>query len=373
MNWKPSTESPSSIEERLAWISLARFPGIGSRRLARLLSRHHSAAAILRLPSQLLQHDERFLAPLLGDPTKVIEQTRKAVAENMARGIGLLIPPDPDFPARLRQIPDPPVLLYVLGDRALLNRPAVAIVGSRDHSRYGQDTATSMAQAAAGAGIVIVSGMARGLDAVAHQAALDVGGGTIGVLGCGIGHVYPSSNRELYRRVEEEGLLLTEHPPAERPHAGAFPRRNRLISGLAQVLVVVEAARQSGTMLTVAAALEQGRTVMAVPGPINSAVSTGTNQLLRDGAEHLLVPTDLLRQFGCSPASDVIAVGITPPPAHLSSDEARIFNTLSGDYRSLDEITLAAGFPAGTSLALLCGLELGGLVFQNQDGCFRRA
>ncbi len=151
----------------------------------------------------------------------------------------------------------PANLLFAAGDLSLLQRPAVAIVGSRDHSLYGEETCRAVAAAAAGAGIAVVSGMARGLDAVAHTAALDAQGSTIGILGNGLGVIYPAANRLLYQRMEERGLLLTEFPPGERPGIGAFPRRNRLISALARVTVVIEAAEGSGTLITVGTALSQ--------------------------------------------------------------------------------------------------------------------
>ena len=171
-----------------------------------------------------------------------------------------LLATDPEFPALLRHIPDPPPVLFALGDLGLLDRPAVAIVGSRDHSAYGAEVCRERSPGRPPpAGLVVVSGMARGLDAVAHAAALDAGGATIGVLGNGLGVIYPAANRALYQRVAADGLLLTEFPPGERPHVGSFPRRNRLISGLARVTVVVEAAEGSGALITAGAALDQGR------------------------------------------------------------------------------------------------------------------
>ena len=154
-----------------------------------------------------------------------------------------------------------------------------------------------LAGAVAQAGVVIVSGMARGLDAVAHTAALDAGGATIGVLGNGLGVIYPAANRALYERVASDGLLVTEFPPGERPNVGSFPRRNRLISGLSRVTVVVEAAVGSGALITAGAALDQGREVMAVPGNITSPLSAGSNRLIRDGAAPVLEPADLLQHF----------------------------------------------------------------------------
>lgn len=264
-------------------------------------------------------------------------------------------------------------MLFLRGKTELLRAPSVAIVGSRDHTNYGREVAHQLSVAAAGAGVCVVSGMARGLDAVAHEGALTAGGGTIGVLGNGIGVVYPAANRALYSQVEAQGLLLTEHPPGERPTLGAFPRRNRLISGLSDVLVVVEAAKGSGTMLTVAAALEQGREVMAVPGPITSRTSEGTNQLLRDGADPLLHPADLLAKFSLADAKVADSAGaIDPPPCSLSPTEARVFGALTVDPRHIDDLTLAVGLPVGEVLGVLCGLELAGLAEQQAGSCFRR-
>ena len=213
---------------------------------------------------------------------------RRALAVEHVERLGgsVLVPDDPDYPSSLRHIADPPPVLFVLGDLSLLERPA-----RRGRRAAGTTPPTAakwraaVAWAAAAAGLVVVSGMARGLDAVAHDAALDAGGATIGVLGNGLGVVYPAANRRLYERVAERGYCSREFPPGERPTAGSFPRRNRLISGLARVTVVVEAAVGSGALITAGAALEQGREVMAVPGTITSAVSVGANRLIRDGAD----------------------------------------------------------------------------------------
>src|SRR3989475_9289355 len=190
----------------------------------------------------------------------------REILEQLDRlGARVLLATDADFPPLLGEIPDAPVLLYVWGDARLLSRPASAMVGSRNHSAYGAEAARLLAGGAARAA-VIVSGMARGIDALAHAAALDAGGASVGVLGNGFGVIYPASNRALYDRMLAHRCLVTELPPGERPHAGAFPRRNRLISGLAGVTVVVEAAPGSGALITADCALEQGRTVLAVPG-----------------------------------------------------------------------------------------------------------
>ncbi len=347
--------NPSSDDERIAFLALALSPGFGARRMAVLIAESGSATAASR------KSGCRF-----DEAVRVSEQAR-------ADGISVLVPSDAGFPARLRSIPNPPVVLFARGDLTLLDRPAVAIVGSRNHTAYGRDAAEMIAAAAGRAGVVVVSGMARGLDAVAHHAVLDAGGTTIGVLGNGIGVVYPAENRELYERVERHGLLLTEFPPGERTGRGAFPRRNRLISGLASVLVVVEAARGSGTMITVGAALEQGRDVMAIPGPIDSPTSAGTNQLLRDGAEPLLDSADLLAKFAGTPLSAPAASGpVDPPPCTLSPSEAQVFDALSAGTRHIDDVAERTGLPVGTVLGVLCGLEIAGWVEQSPGSMFRR-
>jgi DNA processing protein len=212
--------------------------------------------------------------------------------------------------------------------------------------------------------------MARGLDAVAHQAALDVGGGTIGVLGNGLGVIYPAANRSLYERVGQVGLLLSEFPPGERPHAGSFPRRNRLISGLASVTVVIEAGARSGTLITVGAALDQGRDVMAVPGPITSATSVGTNRLIRDGATPLLEPADLLALFDGLAAPAQSQKERRPP--RLADDSQRVYDELGGSPMHLDSLAERLAEPVGRLLAILSALELQGLVEQQPGNLFGR-
>ena len=281
-----------------------------------------------------------------------------------------LLPDDPRFPASLTNIPDPPALLFARGDLSLLGSPAAALVGSRDHSAYGEEVCRELARGAAQAGLVVVSGMARGLDAVAHRAALDAGGGTIGVLGNGLGVIYPAANRSLYERVGQVGLLLSEFPPGERPHAGSFPRRNRLISGLARVTVVIEAGARSGTLITVAAALDQGRDVMAVPGPITSPTSVGTNRLIRDGAAPLLEPADLLSLFD-GLAAPAMSREQTRPPA-LDPDAQRVYEQLTGAPMHLDALAERLSEPVGRLLAILSTLELQGIVEQQPGHLFGR-
>jgi DNA processing protein len=364
-------------DERLAYLALAQVPGLGPARLQTLLDICHTPLGAHSAPFAFLSTlpgITRACATAIKDTPLSAGQRLLEAAERV--GARILTPDDADFPAQLRPIPDPPPILFALGDLGLLDRPALAIVGSRDHTAYGETVGRALATQAGRAGIVVVSGMARGLDAVAHTAALDAGGTTIGVLGNGIGVVYPAANRALYDRVAARGLLLTEFPPGERPHAGSFPRRNRLISGLARVTVVVEAAGGSGALITAGTALDQGREVMAVPGPITSPVSTGCNRLVRDGATPYLEPADLFQHYPevvlvpeqpSSPGSSV-----RPLPDSLTAEERRLVELLAFEPAHLDSLVERAGRPVGHLLALLCALELHGLVEQQPGRMFRR-
>jgi DNA processing protein len=232
---------------------------------------------------------------------------------------------------------------------------------------------------AAAAGIVVVSGMARGLDAVAHEQALGLRGGTVGVLGNGLGVVYPAANRRLYERMAATGLLLTEFPPGERPNAGSFPRRNRLISGLASVTVVVEAAAASGALITAGTAADQGREVLAVPGPITNPTSVGTNRLIRDGATPYLEPDDLLRHYpgatrgpaAVGPAAPSLEA--VPALAGTGADLARVAAALGRDGAAIDEVAARAGMPLSEVMGHLSALEIAGFAEQLAGRRFRRA
>ncbi len=372
MNLETRSNTPADADERLAYIALALVPGLGAARLAGLLSTFSSARQVLCAPMKALVAEGRLTPAGATAVHAASGEDAIAYAGRAARcGQQLLIPSDSSFPSMLRSIPDPPVILFAIGNLAALKRHAVAIVGSRSHTAYGAAVAQSMGRAAAGAEIPVISGMARGLDAVAHAAALDAGGTSIGVLGTGADIVYPRENVRLFDRMAAEGLLLTEYPPGAPTHRGAFPRRNRLISGLARALIVIEAAESSGTLVTVSCALEQGRDVLVVPGPITSATSRGTNRLIRDGATPLLSPEDMLAVFGVLALPPALP-RFTPVPGDLSPDEARVLSALSATPRSIDDLALAVGLPVGLLLGTLLGLELGGLAVQLPDTSYQR-
>jgi DNA processing protein len=362
--------------ERVAWVALALTPGVGPSRLHALVQACHSPLGAISAPFEFLRTVPGLTtaaATALAGAT--LAQGEEALERTEKLGGQVLVPDDPAYPESFRTIAEPPGVIFLLGRAELLGRPAVAVVGSRDHTPYGAEVARNIAWRSAAAGVIVVSGMARGLDAVAHHAALDAGGGSIGVLGNGLGVVYPSANRRLYEAMADRGLLLTEFPPGERPHAGSFPRRNRLISALARVTVVVEAAVGSGALITADAALEQGREVMAVPGPITSAQSVGSNRLIRDGAAPLLEPEELLAHY---PDVQASSAAPTPPPAFaplpdsLADPEYAVALLLGADAASADELHLRSGRPAGEVLAALSSLEVLGVVERRAGGRFRR-
>jgi DNA processing protein len=363
--------------EQLAYLALTQVPGMGPARLKTLLTSCTTSLGAHSAPFEFLctlpGFSRAFATAVKATP---LDTGQKTLDSATRLGASVILPPDDAYPALLRDIPDPPPVLFAVGNLALAARPAAAIVGSRDHSSYGAEVCRVVSAAAARAGVVVVSGMARGLDAVAHIAALESGGATIGVLGNGHGVVYPSANRALYQQVAQDGLLLSEFPPGERPHAGSFPRRNRLISGLSRVTLVVEAAAGSGALITASTALDQGREVMAVPGNITSPVSVGTNLLIRDGAAPLLEAADLLQHFPEFHAPAVKA-SILPPasrtlPDTLSAEERELAGLVGAEPVHPDELATRSRRPIGEVLGLLCGLEIAGVVAQGPGRLFRR-
>jgi DNA processing protein len=258
------------------------------------------------------------------------------------------------YPPLLAQLYDPPAELYVRGDVEILGEAAVAIVGARSCSPYGSQVARSIARELAGAGLVVVSGLARGIDGEAHRGTLDAGGRTIAVLGCGIDRDYPRSHAELALRIREQGAVVSEYPPGVEPAPWRFPARNRIIAGLCVATIVVEARERSGALITADFALELGREVFAVPGEITSALSAGTNDLLRQGAAPLLAAVDVLAALGLEPAP--LRAGA------VSETAALVLAEVTDVARDVDGLVRATGRSTGEISAALVELELAGLV-----------
>ena len=308
---------------------------------------------------------------LVGEPRSARFATFKAGFDPHAElerlaglGFRFLARSDPGFPTLLRAIHDPPPGLFLRGEQepALLARPAVAIVGARACSAYGRQVARSLGRELAAAGLVVVSGLARGVDAEAHRGALEASGTTVAVLGCGIDRDYPAANRELARQVAATGLVVSEYAPGVEPAPWRFPARNRIVAGLCAATVVVEARERSGALITADFALEEGREVFAVPGEITSALSAGSNALLRLGATPLTRTEDVLESFGLA----------APEPAapELAPDAAAVLERVREGAAGADELARATGLGAAELAAVLTELELAGAVNQ-EEGLYR--
>jgi DNA processing protein len=280
------------------------------------------------------------------------------------RGFRFLARTDPEYPALLAELHDPPPGLFLRGGAGggLLTRRAVAIVGARACSSYGSQVARLLGRELAAAGLVVVSGLARGVDGQAHRGALEAGGVTVAVLGCGIDRDYPAAHAELAGRIGEAGLVLSEYAPGVEPAPWRFPARNRIIAGLAAAAVIVEARERSGALITADFALEAGREVFAVPGEITSSLSAGTNALLRLGATPLTRPEDVLEALGVTAS--------VAPAVELGENATVVLRALAHHAAGADELTRTTGLDAAAVATALAELELAGAVFE-ADGLFR--
>ena len=270
-----------------------------------------------------------------------------------------------EYPIELLDLPSPPASLYAIGRISALTKPRVAIVGTRNSTGYGERTARGLTRTLVRAGVSMISGMAKGIDAAAHRTAIEEGGNTVAVLGTGIDVPYPVGHRQLHRSIGEHGLVLSENPPGATAHQGAFPKRNRIIAALAPVTIVVEAGFKSGALNTASQALELGRVVAAVPGPIDSVQSQGSNQLLRDGAVMIASVEDALTLLGVSAPKDRAL-------PNLSEPERRIWEALDGGYLDIDALAAKSGLATPDCLVAITSLEIMGLIDCSPGGEIRR-
>jgi DNA processing protein len=270
---------------------------------------------------------------------------------------------DDGYPARLLDLRDPPARVHVMGDWPAA-APAVAVVGTRAATAYGERVTRELVRALGRVGVVVVSGMARGIDAAAHRGALEGDAPTLAVLGTGIDIAYPVAHASLHRELADRGAVLSEQPPGRRAFPGCFPRRNRLIAALADVTLVVEAGTKSGALITAGHALELGRTVAAVPGPIDVPQHRGANELLRDGAHVVASPDDLLALVGASIPS--------PAAPSLDADERVVWDALGARALDIDTLTLLSALPARRCMAAVTTMELRGVVECALTGEIRR-
>jgi len=346
--------------------SLASWLGV-QRRLAL-----HPAEAVARLRAD--PDPGPLLASLrgLGGGAAELANGRRALAACGAR----LVPyPSPAYPEALRRLGDAAPVLAVRGDTAVLSEPCVAIVGARAATAYGKEMARRLAGDLARAGVVVVSGLARGIDATAHTAAVEAGGRTVAVQACGPDRVYPAVHRGLADRIARHGAVVSELPPGTPPRRAHFLLRNRLISGLSRAVVVVEARARSGSLVTARHALDQGLEVLAVPGPVTAPTSEGTNALLRDGAAPALSAADVLSCAGIEGAAEAsleTAVGsASPTPAERGSPAVRIVSLLLEADCTRDELGRRLLLDPPALAAALLPLELDGRVVEDRDGRLR--
>jgi DNA processing protein len=311
----------------------------------------------------------RCAAVVAGASRLTASEVRRTAEAQLARATaaGLVAIPigSPEYPAPLAEIPDPPPVLWLQGRHAALAGPAVAIVGSRAASPYGLEMARQLATDLASRGVTIVSGLARGIDSAAHRAAVGADGVTVGVLGSGVDRVYPAEHGELAAAMCQRGAVVAELPPGTPPLPHHFPLRNRLISGMSSAVVVVEASEKSGSLITAGCALEQGREVMAVPGPVRAGRYRGAHALLRDGAKLVETADDILQEL-CAISAPGAAPGVTLDDLGLAIGPEVV------DF-SLDDVSEWTGLPAAALLPRLLELELLGRIQRIGGGRFVRS
>jgi DNA processing protein len=346
-----------------AWLALATSHELAAPDVLALVERLGSPEALLAASTERLIAAGATAAgaAAVGRAAARVDDEARAL---VAAGATLVTWSDGAYPARLRAVVPPPLALAVRGSLAGADEVAVAVVGTRHPSAYGRRVAEEIAGGLAAAGVTVVSGLAAGIDGAAHRAALEAGGRTVAVLGTGIDRVYPAWHAELADAIVRQGALLSEFPCGAPPRALHFPRRNRLISGLALATVVVEARERSGSLVTARCALEQGRDVLAVPGPVGVATHRGPHRLIRDGARLVTSAADVLEEVAPALTARLARAREAAAEARLTAAERRILGALGTDGDHVDEVIRRARVPAGPALETLLALELRGLVSQ---------
>ncbi len=353
--------------EAIDYLQLTLTTGIGPRTLANLLERFQTA-------SQVLQASPQELSEVDGVGVAVSRRIRATEFRELAlatidicdeHDVRILFPWEPEFPRLLVELPDPPMLLYIRGELRATDGLAIAIVGTRGASQYGRSQAERFARGLARAGLTIVSGLARGIDAAAHHGAIEAEGRTIAVLSSGVAEVYPPQHAELGERIVSHGALISEMPPGSKPKKGMFPQRNRLISGLAMGTLVVEAAERSGALITARLAGEQGREVFALPGLVSTPNARGCHRLIRDGAHLVQDPEDVLTELG--PLVEGISISPEQTVRHaaelqLNEQENAVLQAIDIQPTDINVVVVTSGLPVSRVLSTLSVLEMRRLV-----------
>jgi DNA processing protein len=370
------------LDSSLSWLALALTPGLASRLSARLLREFGSPEEVFRAPLGRLEAC-RLPAPVAQAVYK--KQSFKRAEKELAltRRIDrcrLVNWTEPEYPQNLLQIYDPPVMLYVRGNPEALNLPSISIVGTRRPTLYGTQMAERLGRELAARGLVLVSGMARGIDAIGHQGAMAANGRAVGVLGTGVDVCYPKENRKLYEKVLERGAIVSEFPLGTHPAPENFPIRNRIVAGMPLGVVVVEGAQYSGSLITARLAMEFGREVFGVPGNVTQPVSFAPNQLIKQGAKLITNGADVIEELP-TPVRAVLVQAEQPEAeqrnllaaASLNSSEKKIYELLSTDEpKHIDEIVESSGLNSSEVLATLFDLEMKGIIRQTPGKQFSK-
>ncbi|MGI5877029.1 MAG: DNA-processing protein DprA [Christensenellales bacterium] len=351
-------------EGRQYWIWLSHVDGVGPMRFKKLMNAFDDPAEVFR------QAQAGRPMPMLDDATaaRLRESATAAAIERILRaldekGIRAVCQCDPEYPEPLLGIYDAPFVLYAHGNVGLLSgKRMISMVGTRQPTRYGEQVATQISRGLGENGVTVVSGLARGIDGICHRGCLEGGGDTIAVLGCGVDIVYPREQQGLYDRIVDRGLILSEYKPGTPPAPGNFPARNRIISGLASGIVVVEAGQRSGTLFTVDFALDQGRDIFAVPGPVNSPTSVTPNNLIKSGCQMATSSDDILQYYGWVRRS-ADAPG-TPRIQPANHEEATVLEILEDGETTFDRIFEMTDFSVPQLAAILSMMEMKGMIVQ---------
>ena len=365
-------------DQYLGWVALALTPGLGPRLAGKLLTEFGTPEAVFNASLTALEAQRLPAAVAQAIHSRQpMSAAAKELAQAQAAGCRLLTWDETEYPARLREIYDPPPLLYVRGNIALLNRHIISIVGTRRPSPYGNQMAGKLGRDLADRGLVIASGMARGIDACAHQGALSsvcasASGSTVAVLGCGIDVIYPKENKKLFAEIEQHGVLISEFPMGTFPAPQNFPIRNRIIAGMALGVVVVEAAQYSGSLITARLAMEFGREVYGVPGNATQPMSFGPHQLIKQGAKMATGWEDVVEELPTDVRAELMPVETSSieeraslVEASLSPRERQLYDLLNVDKaRHVDELVEVSGLNSSEVLPTLLTLEMKGVIRQ---------
>lgn len=358
-------------KQYLYW--LFQLPGVGAVTIKRLWERYGSFQEIYNIEGKELSERKLLsgsLAECFDEWKSHLTQTKEEYHSLSERGIQFVTVLDDEYPGKLRRIEECPMGLYVKGKLPDEAQPAVAIIGARNCSHYGKQVAEYMGSALSRGGVQIISGLAAGIDGAGHRGALREGKSTYGVLGCGVNTCYPKENYPIYHEMELTGGILSECRLHEPPAPKNFPMRNRIISGLSDVILVVEAKERSGSLITVEFGLEQGKEIYAVPGPITDQLSRGCNRLIKAGASIITEPEDILEYFQIK-HEKILRVDEKNPKL-LAKNEKVLYSCLDLRPKFIDKVVMESGLPIGTCMTVLLELELSGYIVQTASHYYAR-